>query len=191
MQKKFLCSILWQIFYTYFHQIEDVEFVYDRHGQTFLSTLYKKSLSRAMYENETEFLQLRFYVYYTFEFERISICRKRSASLDSVEASPCHEPRNFAFSSRRWNTSHYIMTLWKLEQVERSSFTAGGNFWSPRFPRRVSLVVFRSKTKVRQRSRANREDDQFYSERQFKTHIVIAIVRNSVLLAIFLHSWRF
>ena len=34
-------SILRQVLYTYFHQIEGVKFIYDSHGQTFLSTLYK------------------------------------------------------------------------------------------------------------------------------------------------------
>ena len=37
---KFLKFKIRQIFYTYFHQIESVEFIYDSHGQTFLPTLY-------------------------------------------------------------------------------------------------------------------------------------------------------
>ena len=62
MQKKIRNSrsrlISRQTLYMYFHQIESVKFIYDSHGQTFLSTLYILKKKPTTGKNEKSLLPL-------------------------------------------------------------------------------------------------------------------------------------
>ena len=134
-------SILRQILYMYLHQIETVEFIYDGHGQTFLSTLYVRAgridlenlrwnsrfIVSAMFFSLPFFFRLRHcFVAEDTEFQSAGRSTSSWTSLKSLFTITCFSLRAFA-RTRRLSTPeehrtgrHHASSLQAVEGERRA-----------------------------------------------------------------------